>query len=75
MNKVKLNSIGPHGILSIPIRVNNNRNILTEYQLISSANIEDAFTACTENHAIQNAKAFYAMSSKSVTGTIYKNVS
>ena len=51
-------------------RNNTNCNILTEYQLISSANIEDAFTNHTDEHEIQNAQDFYAMLSNYITGTI-----
>ena len=69
-----MESIAPHGIVSVPNGGNTNCDILTEYQLISSANIEDLLTACTDNHSIQNIKVFYAMLSKSVTGTICDTV-
>ena len=69
--KMKWNTFTPHGILSVSIRGNTNCDILIEYQLIYSVNIADTFAACTENFAIQNSKAFYAMLPKSVTGAIH----
>ena len=69
VNKVKWNSVAPHGILSFTTGDNNNSSILTEYQSIYSVKIVDAFTACNENRAVKNSKALYAMLSKSVTIT------
>ena len=67
-NQVNWNNAAPHGILSAPTGGNTNFDIITKFQSISSANIAEAFEACTNNHIIQNPKAFYSMLSESVTG-------
>ena len=67
-------AVATHGILSFRARGSNNRDIITKYQSISSANILDAFAACTKDCTIQNSKSFYAMLPKSITGTIFNTV-
>ena len=61
-NKVKCNTVTYHGILSIHTRGNINRNILIEYQSISSINIADAFAARTDYCAIQNLRPSMSLS-------------
>ena len=67
---MKWNVAAPDGILSVPNGGNSNHKILIKYQSISSANIADAFVARTNDRAIQNSNALYAMISKSITRTI-----
>ena len=74
-NKVKWSSVAPHVIISDATGGNTNWDILTEYQSISSTNIEDTFTAHTDNLAIQNSKAFYTILSKSITGKFRNTIS
>ena len=73
-NKVKCNAAAPHGILSVPTGGKSNHNILTKYQSIFSANIAYVFVANTNNRITHNSKAFEAMLSNSITGTIHSTV-